>query len=294
MRGLRGVARCEHLIAHLHDLNNLPDDHVHYAEEDTLNSQLLDPSRALRGFFKAADCVIATSATLAVDGNAFHIVEETGFEPDVGHAVGSPFDYTKQALLVVPDTMPEPNAPTFLEQLKLHVERIVNQARGRTLVLCTSYRAVHYLKEHLDVPYPVLYQGDLPRMRLLERFGQDISSVLVGTESFWGGVDIPGESLSCVVIDRLPFQSPADPVVAELSRRNEDFFWQVSVPRAVLSFRQGFGRLIRRTTDKGVVVVLDRRIATKSYGFSFTGSLPPMGRTSSIEEIGRFLDGDPT
>jgi len=168
---------------------------------------------------------------------------------------------------------------------------VLDLAEGRTLGLFTSYRNLNATFERVQGNgHRVLRQGDMPRTALVEEFRRDVRSVLLGTESFWAGVDVPGEALSCVVIDRLPFPSPDDPVLDAISERDRQWFRTYSLPRAVIAFKQGFGRLIRSASDRGVVVVLDRRLVTKPYGRIFTASLPDVLKSRRIENVRRFLE----
>jgi ATP-dependent DNA helicase DinG len=237
--------------------------------------------------------VIATSATLAVDGGFAHTIGELGVPDPLTLVVDSPFDFDKQAILVIPENMPDPTDKSFPAAVAEAVEQAICLANGRTLCLFTSYRNLEtaWARVASIGKYRILKQGDRPRTALIDDFRKDVNSVLLGTESFWTGVDVPGETLSCVVIDRLPFQTPDDPVLNAISERNEDWFMSHSVPKAVIAFKQGFGRLIRRVTDRGVVVLLDRRIVTKAYGRKFLLSIPEVRRSKKIDSIAKFLAG---
>lgn len=212
-------------------------------------------------------------------------------------ALGSPFKYRERALLVLPEGMPDPRDPEFPGAVAEAVGRVVAAAGGRTLALFTSYKNLRLAADHLrngaGCPHRVLVQGEAPRSRLVEAFREDVSSVLLGTASLWEGVDAPGEACSCVVVDRLPFPSPDDPVGDAVAERDRDWFQNWSLPRAVLALKQGFGRLIRSSTDRGVVVVLDRRVVDKSYGRLFLEALPPVARSRRIEDVQWFLEGAP-
>jgi ATP-dependent DNA helicase DinG len=173
---------------------------------------------------------------------------------------------------------------------------VVEEAQGRTLALFTTRKAIDSAYRRLlplSGKYRILRQGEMPRTKLIDEFRRDISSVLLGTESFWAGVDVPGESLSCVFIDRLPFAPPDDPILDALQERHRDCFTRYSVPQAIIAFKQGFGRLIRTTTDRGVVVCMDGRLTSKPYGRLFLDSLPPVLRSTDIADVGRFLRGEP-
>lgn len=241
----------------------------------------------------AIKSVTAMSATLATGaGNFDFILGELGFTGATTLELASPFDYTR-ATLVTP-RMVDPREPTFHAEVASKVVEIVRAAKGRTLCLFTSYRSLDTAHRALlaaGLPYRILRQGEAPRTRLIQDFRDDQSSVLLGTESMWAGVDVPGESCACVVIDRLPFPSPADPIMNAITERDpEGWFFKASVPRALVAFRQGFGRLIRRQTDRGVVVCLDSRITTKSYGQKFVRSLPRGVRIANhLRVIGEVL-----
>lgn len=241
--------------------------------------------------FSKTRSVVATSATLVVDGGFAHTVRELGMPDPLTLIVDTPFDFGKQAILVIPENMPDPTHKSFPDAVAEAVEEAIFLADGRTLCLFTSYRNLEAAWARVlgISKYRILKQGDRPRTALIEEFRKDVHSVLLGTESFWTGVDVPGEALSCVVIDRLPFQTPDDPVLNAISERDEDWFMSYSVPKAVIAFKQGFGRLIRRSTDMGVVVLLDRRIVTKPYGRKFLLSIPDVRRSKKLESIGRFF-----
>jgi len=299
---LRRVAtRCETLAGQIRAAMTLADkDSVVFIEADgrggaVLRSKPIEVSGVLeQALFASVDSAVLTSATLTTGGSFDHIAGEMGVPTPRTLSVESPFDFERQALLVVPDGMPNPGAPDYPDAVADAVAEVLELAEGRTLGLFTSYR-------NLDLTYQrvsgnghrILRQGDRPRTALVEEFRRDVDSVLLGTESFWAGVDVQGEALSCVVIDRLPFPSPDDPVLDAISERDRRWFTNYSLPRAVIAFKQGFGRLIRSATDRGVVVVLDQRIVSKSYGKVFTRSLPPVLKSRRIESVQRFLDEEP-
>ncbi|MBI5478287.1 MAG: hypothetical protein HY906_05485 [Deltaproteobacteria bacterium] len=263
-------------------------------ERAALCSKLVDVAPFLaRALFSSARSVTVTSATLSA-GESFEFVRrELGVDMSRELIVDSPFSFRDQCLLVVPDGMPLPSEPAFPAAVADTVAEVIDLARGRTLALFTSYRNLNLTLDRIvGSGHRVLCQGALPRTALIEEFRRDVHSVLLGTESFWGGVDVPGESLSCVVIDRLPFLTPDDPLLDAISERDERCFLTQSLPRAVIAFKQAFGRLIRTATDRGVVVVLDRRILTRRYGAAFLQSLPRVRRTEHLADVARFLDGD--
>lgn len=212
--------------------------------------------------------------------------------------VDSPFDYPAQALTYVPAGMPDQGAPDYHDRLADEVVELCRLSRGRALVLTTSYRSLEELAERIPprLPYPVLRQGEAPRERLLERFRDEIESVLVATATFWQGVDVPGESLSLLVIDKLPFAPPGDPLVQARCERIEseggDAFAAYSLPMAILALRQGFGRLIRSHADRGVVAILDPRLRTRSYGRAFLAGLPPCPVVSDLAEVAAFFGSE--
>ena len=222
-------------------------------------------------------------------------------EPPRTLTLGSPFDYKKNALVYVASDLPSPkNNVSFWEEAAVkRCAEVVKRTEGRAFVLCTSFRLVDqvatFLERVLGGKIRVLRQGEMARGALLDEFRRDIHSILVGTTSFWQGVDVPGESLSCVVIMKLPFAVPDDPMVQarveEIKRRGGDAFGSYQVPQAVMLFRQGFGRLIRTATDKGVVAILDPRLKSERYGQTFLASLPDCEVTNQIERLSLFCAG---
>ncbi len=245
--------------------------------------------------YRRVDTVVFTSATLAAGGRLDYFRREVGLAPefDVAEAIfPGPFDYRRQAALVVPPGLPEPAAPGFFRAAAAAVRALVEITGGRAFVLSTSVRGMNALREALaDLPYPLLLQGERPKGKLLDAFREQ-PSVLFATQSFWEGVDVPGEALSLVVIDKLPFAPPGDPVVAARVRALEadgrDAFSELSVPAAALALKQGFGRLIRSRVDRGLVALLDRRILTKGYGRAFLATLPPAPLLRSVEDARRW------
>ena len=239
--------------------------------------------------------VVLTSATLAVDGSFEYVKGRLGIKQAEELRVASEFDYATQALLYLPRRLPSPKAPAFAEAAAREITEIVARSRGRAFVLFTSYavlRAVQRVVE-MALPYPILVQGTAPRTELIERFRSTPHAVLLATSSFWQGVDVIGEGLSCVVIDKLPFASPSDPVTAAridaITAAGGDAFADYQVPLAILALQQGLGRLIRHRTDRGVLAVLDPRLSTMGYGRRFLASLPPAPVTHDIEAVGRFF-----
>jgi DNA polymerase-3 subunit epsilon/ATP-dependent DNA helicase DinG len=247
--------------------------------------------------FSQKDCVVLTSATLQVGGSFRHVRERLGLDPGTfSLVVPSPFDYASQALLCVPEDLPEPTNRAFGEASHDALHQICAATGGRTLILFTSHAALRAAHESLRRRLrgvTVLGQGiDGPRQQLLQRFRETPEAVLLGTSSFWEGIDVVGDALSCLVIVKLPFSVPSDPVFAARSELFENPFGDYALPQAVLRLKQGFGRLIRSTTDRGVVVILDSRLFTKRYGQVFLGSLPPATRRRcNAAELGDLVRG---
>ncbi len=230
---------------------------------------------------EATDAAIFTSATLATGGDFSFVRERLGLQSATEARVPSPFDYGKQAMLYLPADLPEPQEPLFAERSAERIAELLAITEGRAFLLFTSHRAMQRAYELLRhrLPYPTLLQGERSKHLLAEAFRQNIGSVLFATQSFWEGVDVPGEALSLVVIDKLPFEPPDDPLLVARARRLEeagrDPFAHYQVPRAALSLAQGFGRLIRTRTDRGIVALLDRRASRRSYAKQVLSALPP-------------------
>jgi ATP-dependent DNA helicase DinG len=240
--------------------------------------------------------VILTSATLTVNGEFAYAQSRLGLPEARTLAIDSPYDYPKQVLFYVPRQLPDPRQPSFLREATDEIERILEASSGRAFVLFTSYQQMRQAHESLRerLPFPVLLQGSAPRNILLNRFRETPNAVLFATSSFWQGVDVQGEQLSCVIIDRLPFAVPSDPVVAArmdaLRSHGGNPFFDYQVPEAALALKQGFGRLIRSQSDRGVLVLLDNRITKLKYGEVFLNSLPPYRFTTDIEDVRDFFD----
>ncbi len=279
-------------------------DHVYWAQArgrgTFLRASPIDIASELqRRLYASVDTLVFTSATLAAGGQFDFFARRLGLSQDGAGgpvrelSVESPFDYASQAALYTPPHLPEPNAPGFLEALAEELIQLTYLTDGRCFALFTSLRnmeAVHQLSKN-RLPYQILLQGERPKTALLDAFRAE-PSVLFASHSFWEGVDVPGDALSLVVIDRLPFASPGDPLVAaridQLKERGEEPFSAYQLPEAILALRQGFGRLIRTQKDRGIVAVLDRRITQKAYGRAFLSSLPKARRFAERDALKRW------
>lgn len=245
--------------------------------------------------FEEVPTVVLTSATLSSGGNFSFIRDRLGLDTADDLIAASSFDYESQAILYLPQRMPDPRDREWAEAAAAEVTRILNATEGRAFVLSTSLAGMQSLFENVwaEIDYPCLVQGSASKGQLLKRFRETPNAVLFATSSFWQGVDVRGEQLSCVIIDKLPFAVPTDPIVAARQRYIEDCggssFYEYSVPQAIISLKQGLGRLIRSTTDRGVLAILDPRLRTKVYGRTFLQSLPPCRVTSQIADLASIL-----
>jgi ATP-dependent DNA helicase DinG len=261
-----------------------------------LTATPIDVSAILREhLFDAFDTIVMTSATLAVSGRFDFLKQRLGVQLAQEMALPHEFDYSRQALLYIPPGLPDVRNPGFVPKAAEEISRLLKLTEGRAFCLFTSYSQMNQIFElvRARVPFPLLLQGTAPRMALLERFRTTPGAVLFATSSFWQGVDVPGEQLSCVIIDRLPFAVPTDPVVAArvrmLAEEGRNAFAEYQIPEAVLALKQGFGRLIRSRTDRGVLAILDNRIQRMQYGRIFIESLPEYSLTRDIAEVQRFM-----
>jgi len=285
--------------------------------EPALRWSPIDVANSLQEILFSRYPTICTSATLATRGATSTASEDeplpnqafsyfrsrVGIDAAQERLIASPFDYPNQCLLYVARSMPEfaINRPDeYAEALASHLDRLLAASRGRAFCLFTSYRTLDRVWSLLapSLPFPTLRQGDAPRPELLRRFKAKPGSVLFATRSFWEGVDVVGEGLSLVAIDKLPFSSPDEPVVqarvARMKRAEQDWFGDLMLPQATLQLKQGFGRLIRSPNDRGVVAILDSRILRKSYGRQVLAALPPARRTDRIEVVEAFFQSEPT
>ncbi len=248
--------------------------------------------------FEEVPTVVLTSATLSSGGNFAFIRDRLGLDTADDLIASSSFDYESQAILYLPARMPDPRDRNWGSAAAEEVIRILNATEGRAFVLSTSLAGMQSLFENVwaEIDYPCLVQGSASKGQLLKRFRETPNAVLFATSSFWQGVDVRGEQLSCVIIDKLPFAVPTDPIVAARQRSIEDSggssFYEYSVPQAIITLKQGLGRLIRSTTDRGVLAILDPRLRTKGYGRTFLQSLPPCRVTSRIDDLASILSSD--
>jgi ATP-dependent DNA helicase DinG len=245
--------------------------------------------------FDKLECAVLTSATLAVGGEFEYMRRRLGLEHARDIVLPSHFDYESQALFYVPPDLPDPRTAEFPGQAAECIRRLLEITRGRAFVLFTSYAQMRDIYERLlgQMEFPMLRQGDAPKSALLEEFRLTPNAVLFATASFWQGVDVQGEQLSCVIIDRLPFAVPSDPVVAarvkSIDAEGGNAFFQYQVPAAVITLKQGFGRLIRSLHDRGLLALLDNRILKKQYGRVFVESLPSYRRTTELRQVEEFF-----
>jgi ATP-dependent DNA helicase DinG len=271
---------------------------VAWSEPDALAWAPVDVSTELRErLWDDGPTAILVSATLTAGEDATFVRRRLGLERARETVVGSPYDFPEQALLYVPRTMPDPRSDGFTERAAEEIVALLGLSAGRALVLTSSYRALDAYRDHVRgrVPYELLVQGEAPRERLLDRFRGEVDSVLLATSTFWQGVDVPGESLSLLVIDKLPFSAPGDPLhearCEAVEQAGGDWFREYALPTAMLQLRQGFGRLIRGHSDRGVVAILDPRLRTRPYGRAFLAALPRCPLAEDPAAVAAFFGG---
>jgi ATP-dependent DNA helicase DinG len=301
-----GLARCWSRSVDLHDrLCELTEDphggnSIRWAESTTRTFRIqetpVDIGQTLRSCLHDPErSWIFTSATLSIAGDFGHYQRQIGVDDVDARLWDSPFDYEKQALLFVPEDMPDPRHPAFTRSLMDRAMPVLEASEGRAFMLFTSYRAMHEAAEILSQrdDFEILVQGAMPKSKLLDRFRKQDRALLLGTSSFWEGVDVRGDALACVIIDKLPFEAPDDPVLRARSRAIEEAggnpFLDYQLPNAVLTLRQGIGRLIRDVTDRGILMLCDPRLFSKSYGKLFLRSLPPIPITRDLRSVEEFL-----
>ncbi len=269
---------------------------VVWSEPDAVAWAPVDVSSELRDrLWDDGPTAILVSATLTTGEDTTFVRRRLGLDRAREAVVGSPYDFPEQALIYLPQSMPDPRSDGFTERAADEIVSLLALSEGRALVLTSSYRALAVYRERVRgrVPYDVLVQGEAPRERLLERFRSEVGSVLLATSTFWQGVDVPGESLSLLVIDKLPFSAPGDPLhearCEAVEQAGGDWFRDYALPTAMLQLRQGFGRLIRGHTDRGVVAILDPRLRTRPYGRAFLAALPRCPIAEDQSAVAQFF-----
>jgi len=301
----KGLESChKRALVHSESLKRFADnpadgEYVHWYETFRTGFSLnMTPMTVAAPFQKAMDAMtsswVFTSATLAVGGDFSHFKGQLGLNDTRELQVDSPFDYRHNALLYLPEDLPEPQHQGYTQAIVEKIKPVLEASQGRAFLLFTSYRAMHEAARALEgqLNFPMLIQGQMPKRELIEAFQSVGNAVLLGTSSFWEGVDVRGEALSLVVIDKLPFGSPGDPVmgarIEHMKEAGGNPFFEYQVPQAAIALKQGVGRLIRDVTDSGVLVLCDPRIRSRNYGEIFITSLPPMPITRDLEEVKQF------
>ena len=262
----------------------------------TLSASPIDVSGLLRNnLFDPLHAAVLTSATLSVEGKFDFFRTRLGLDDTEGTVVESSFDYEKQALLYLPRAMPEPRHHEFIDRAVVQLSSLLEISAGRAFLLFTSFANMNRVREALELVdrWPLFVQGDGSKAALVESFRNTPQAVLLGTTSFWHGVDVPGDALSVVIVDKLPFDVPSDPLVAarieQIRERDGNPFFEYQVPMAVLELKQGLGRLLRSTNDRGIVGILDPRVSTRRYGKTFLRSLPPYRVVRDLEDCRQFF-----
>lgn len=306
-RGLDAcLQRLAEIQAHFDHLDKpVPDTEVRWFERRgqgvSIHTTPLDISSLFSSFCEQLDAAwVFTSATLSVNGGFDHFVRQLGLHDADTLNLDSPFDYENNALMWLPVGLPEPREPSFVPELLQQVRPVLRASKGRAFMLFTSHRALKQAAELLagTIDHPLFVQGEMPRSMLLEAFRGSGDGILLGSASFWGGVDVMGDALSLVIIDKLPFAPPNDPVMVarsnQLRQHGGNPFMELFLPQAVIALKQGAGRLIRDVNDRGVLVICDRRLVSKGYGSVFLESLPPMQQTPDRDRVVEFFENEST
>jgi len=286
-------------------IENDSNEHVYWCETRGrgvfLRASPINVSPILRDrFFACVDTAVLTSATLSTAGNFLFIKSRLGLDETDELIVPSHFDFSSQSIFYVPRSIPEPREEGWIHSACDELEDILDASQGHAFVLFTSYYQMEQVYRTLEnrLPFPMLMQGEMSKSGLLDLFRKTPNAVLFATSSFWQGVDVQGEQLSCVVVDKLPFSVPSDPVVAaRIARINEtggNAFYDYQIPAATILLKQGFGRLIRSRTDRGILALLDKRILTRSYGRMFLESIPSTPLTQDLSQVRDFLKKEPS
>lgn len=300
------LQRLAEVLAHFDHLDKaVPDTEVRWFERRgqgvSIHTTPLDISSLFSSFCEQLDAAwVFTSATLSVNGGFDHFIRQLGLQDADTLNLDSPFDYENHALMWLPGDLPEPREQSFVPELLEQVRPVLKASKGRAFMLFTSHRALKQAAELLagTIDHPLFVQGEMPRSMLLDAFRKSGDGILLGSASFWGGVDVMGEALSLVIIDKLPFAPPNDPVMVarsnQLRQHGGNPFMDLFLPQAVIALKQGAGRLIRDVNDRGVLVICDRRLKTKGYGSVFLESLPPMRQTPDREQVMEFFENEST
>lgn len=305
----KGLENCSRRIAQLIErfamlTGATPEDTIHWFETHqqsfTLQLTPMIVAENFKNFIKQKKRAwIFTSATLTVKNSFQLFVETMGLEKSMHLLLKSPFNYQQQALLYVPRGLPDPRTKDYTEKLIAAAIPVLEATQGKAFILFTSYRALEIAASILkdNLPFPLLIQGSMPKRELIEQFKSLGDAVLLGTSSFWYGVDVRGDALSCVIIDKLPFAAPEDPIlqarIQMLRKQGVDPFQTYQLPQAVLTLKQGVGRLIRDSEDRGILMICDPRLVGNRYGEVFLQSLPDMPRTRDLSRVRDFLIKNP-